>query len=221
MPSDRLKAKAQTIYTVDEYLALEREAVSRHEYVDGEIRAMAGESDEHGDISVNLILQLGNQLKGKDWRVRAKDAKIKTGGFNSAAQAKSNKGMFSYPDLVVICGEVEYHDKKKDIILNPKVVIEVLSDSTGGFDKGAKFVRYRLFNDTLTDYILVWQDAPQVEHFIRQEDNSWRAYTYIGMDKVFSIENIQCKLELREIYDRIKFSKAALNFLKEIEDINK
>lgn len=207
------------LYTVDEYLRMEREALERHEYIDGEIFLMAGESDEHGDISVNLTIELGNQLKGKECRVRSKDAKIKSGGFDQSV-GRSTKGMFSYPDIVVICGEVKYHDKKKDIFLNPKVIIEILSESTGDFDRGEKFMRYRMFNETLTDYILVSQDAPQVEHFIRQDDNGLKVFTYLGTDKVCRVESIECELKLAEIYDRIVFSKKTLNFLKEIESIN-
>lgn len=218
MALPKLKAREEKLYTVDEYLSLEREAAERSEYFDGEIFLMAGESDEHGDISVNLIGELRAQLKNKDCRVRAKDAKIKSGGFEQKI-GQSTKGMFSYPDLVIICGEVKYHDKKKDIILNPKIIIEVLSESTEVFDRNHKFTRYKMFNETLTDYILVSQDNPQVEHFIRQDDNSWKMFTYIGLDKICRIDSIECELKLSEIYDRIKFSKKTLKFLKEIENI--
>ena len=218
MPLAKLKTKARTDYTVDEYLEMERAAVERHEYIDGEIYQMAGESDAHGDISVNLTLAFGNQLRGKDCRVRVKDAKIKSGGFNQPV-GKSTKGMYSYPDLVVVCGEVEYHDKKKDVILNPKIIIEVLSDSTEIFDRNDKFTRFRMFNETLTDYVLVSQEKPQIEHFIRQDDRSWKQFVYIGLDKICRIESIECSLDLKEIFDRIVFSKKTLAFLKEIENI--
>lgn len=212
-----LKVKQKKLYTVDEYLEMERASLERHEYIDGEIFLMAGESDEHGDISVNLISEFRFQLKGKDCRVRAKDAKIKSGGF-SPKSGQSTKGMFSYPDLVIICGEVKYHDKKKDVIVNPKVIIEVLSESTEIYDRNDKFTRYKMFNETLTDYILVSQDKPQVEHFIRQDDNSWKVYTYIGLDEVCPIPSIECELKLSEIYDRVEFSKKTLDFLKEIKN---
>ena len=169
-------------------------------------------------FSANLSGELYIQLKGKDCQARIKDAKIKSGGF-AQTEGQSMKGMFSYPDLVVICGEVKYHDKKKDIILNPKVIIEVLSDSTGNFDRGDKFTRLRMFNETLTDYLLVSQDKPQIEHFVRQDDNNWKVFTYIGLEKMCPIESIECELKLREVYDRIKFSKKTLSFLKEIENI--
>ncbi len=207
------------IYTFAEYLKMERESLERHEYIDGEIFLMAGESDAHGIISANLSGEFYLQLKGKNCQLRIKDAKIKSGGFNQIP-GKATKGMFSYPDLVIICGEVKYHDKKKDVILNPKVIIEVLSDSTGDFDRGEKFTRYRMFNETLTDYILVAQDVPQIEHFVRQEDDNWKVFTYIGLDKICKVQSIECELKLSEVYDRIKFSKKAINFLKELEEIN-
>lgn len=214
----KLKSKTRTDYTVDEYLEMERAAVERHEFIDGEIYQMAGESDAHGIISANLSGEIYSQLKSKDCQLRIKDAKIKSGGF-AQMLGKSTKGMFSYPDLVVVCGEVIYHDKKKDVILNPKVIIEVLSGSTEVFDRNDKFIRYSMFNDTLTDYVLVSQEVPQIEHFIRQDDNSWKQYVFIGLDKVCRVESIECNLDLKEIYDRIKFSKKTLDFLKEIENI--
>ena len=214
----KLKRQTERLYTIDEYLELDRASEERWQYLDGEVWMMAGESDEHGDISVNLIRELSLQLKGRDCRVRAKDAKVKTGGF-ARKVGQSMKGMFSYPDVVVICEDVKYHDKKKDVILNPHVVIEVLSESTGGFDRGDKFMRYRMFNPTLTDYILVSQDKPFVEHFIRQDDDNWKLFVYIGLDKSFNIESIECELKLSEIYDRVKFSRQAQNFLDEIANI--
>jgi len=215
----KLEKDSEKIYTAQAYLELERIAKHRHEFIDGEIFLMAGESDNHGIISANLGGEFYLQLKGKDCQLRIKDAKIKSGGFAQKAGG-STKGMFSYPDLVVICGEVKFYDKKRDIILNPKVIIEVLSESTEIFDRNDKFTRYKMFNETLTDYVLVSQDKPQIEHFIRQDDNSWKIFTYIGLDKICRVESIECELKFADIYDRIKFSKKTLNFLKEIESIN-
>ena len=205
----KLKQETERLYTVDEYLELDRTSEERWQYLDGEVWMMAGESDEHGDISVNLIAELRFQLKGKDCRVRAKDSKIKSGGFTRKV-GQSKKGMFSYPDVVVICDDVKYHDKKKDIILNPHVVIEVLSESTADFDRGDKFTRYRMFNPTLSDYILVSQNEPIIEHFTRGESNTWTLHTYVGLDKTVSIVSIECELKLSEIYDLIEFSDEIL-----------
>ncbi len=188
-------------YALEEYLELERSAELRSEFVDGEIFAMAGESGRHGDISASLLSSIVAGLRGSDCRARTKDTKVKSG----ALSKKFGKGMISYPDIVVICGEPEYHDKHKDVILNPKVVIEVLSESTEDFDRGTKFMRYRSFNDTLTDYILVSQDKPLIEHFIRQTNGDWLLKEYKGLKTEFQIESISCLLTLPEIYDRVEF----------------
>ncbi len=213
----KLKERTKRKFTVDEYLQLERAADERHEYIDGEIVQMAGESDAHGITSANLSGEFYVQLKGKNCQQRIKDAKIKTGGF-ARRIGESKKGMFLYPDLVVICGKVEHHDEYRDIILNPTVVVEVLSESTEVFDRNDKFQRYRMFNPTLTDYVLVSQDKPMVEHFIRQTDESWKLFIYFGLDKIFKIDSIDCELKLTEIYDRIVFSKEALDFIEEINN---
>lgn len=211
----KLKEKKSTIYTVEEYLKIDRQSDERYEFVDGQIRLMAGESGSHGDISTNLVRELSVQLKGKDCRVRSKDTKIKSGSFSQKNNQRT-KGMFSYPDLVVICGEPEYHDKHKDIILNPKVIIEVLSDSTAEFDRTNKFTRYRMFNPTLSDYVLVSQDKPLVEHFVRQPDDSWKVFIYFGLKETAKIESIKSALKLSEIYDRIEFSKEMMAELADI-----
>lgn len=215
MISAKLKKKKARLFTVEEYLDAERSSLERHEFVDGEIILMAGESGNHGDISANLTRELSLQMKGKDCRVRAKDTKIKSGGF-AENKGNSTKGMFSYPDLVVICGAPEYHDKFKDIVLNPKVIVEVLSESTEVFDRNNKFTRYRMFNPTLTDYVLVSQDKPMVEHFVRQEDDNWNLFIHIGLDKILKIESVECAIKLTDIYDRVEFSAKSLELINEI-----
>jgi Uma2 family endonuclease len=194
------KAKTEPYFTAEEYLTYEREADERSELIDGEIYAMAGESPAHGDISMNVAGILHNQLRGTNCRGRIKDTKVKSG----ALKERFGKGMISYPDVVVICGEPEYHDKHKDIVLNPTVIIEVLSESTADFDRGVKFTRYRMFNPTLTDYVLIWQDEALVEHYIRQENDDWLLKEYHGLDKSFRIESINCSLSMAEIYERIE-----------------
>jgi len=195
------KVKPFPYFSLEEYLKYEREAEERSELIDGDIYLMAGESGAHADISTNLTVSLGVQLRGKNCRARMKDTKVKSGAFKE----KFGKGMISYPDLVVICGEPEYHDQFKDIVLNPAVIIEVLSESTADFDRGVKFTRYRMFNPTLTDYILVWQDEPIVEHYIRQANGDWLFKEYHGLEKTLRIDSIECELKLSEIYDRIEF----------------
>jgi Uma2 family endonuclease len=197
--------KLQPRYTVDEYLALERAAEERHIYLDGEIIAMAGESLSHGRISVNLVVTLGAQLKGTPCEALTKETKVRSGPI--PMPGKTKKGLFSYPDILVVCGEIEHHDSHRDVILNPKVIIEVLSESTEGFDRGLKFERYQKHNPTLTDYILISQHKPQIEHFRRKTGGAWTYELHSGMKATVAIRSIRCSLKLSDVYDRVVFSE--------------
>lgn len=217
MALTEVSKKTAKLYTVGEYLTLDRESVERYQYLNGEIFLMAGETIRHGDISVNLTGELRAQLKGTDCRVLSKDTKTKSGGF-AAKPLQSRKGMFSYPDLVVICGEPQFQDDYRDIVLNPSVIVEVLSDSTEMFDRKEKLVRYRMFNSTLTDYILVSQDKPLVEHYKRQGNDDWIVTFHFGTAETLNIESINCHIELSEIYDRVQFTEEEQAFVREVEN---
>jgi Uma2 family endonuclease len=192
------------LVTVDEYLTRERASEDRHEYLDGEIIAMAGESPDHGDISVNLVALIAAQLKGTPCRARTKDTKVRSGPIPMSG--RGTRCLFSYPDLVVICGEVEYHDAHGDVILNPTTIIEVLSPSTEAFDRGEKFTRYQTHNPSLTDYLLVSQDRPQVEHFSRHTEDRWWYRRHAGLAAEVAVPNIRCTLRLADVYDRVTFA---------------
>ncbi len=189
---------------VDEYLALEREAFERHYYLDGEIFAMAGESPAHADVSANLLATVVSQLKGSPCRARTKDTKVRCA--LAPLPGHSTKGMFFYPDIVVICGEPEYHDAHKDIVLNPKAIFEVLSPSTEAFDRGEKFTRLQTCNPSLTDYVLVSQDRPQIEHYERQADGEWTYRLHLGLEAAVAVASIGCTLMLKDVYDRVVFA---------------
>jgi Uma2 family endonuclease len=204
-------AQPKPYYTIEDYLAIERTSDERYEFLDGEIYLMAGESGAHGDICTNLVREISFQLKGTACRIRSKDTKVRSGA--EPQKARTTKGMFSYPDLVVFCGELQHHDNFKDVVTNPAVVIEILSESTAEFDRGEKFVRYRNWNPTLTDYISVSQDKPFVEHFVRQLDGSWMLKEYRGFDAAFTIDSINCSLRFSEVYDRVEFFADVLDGL--------
>lgn len=195
----------QTIarHTVEEYLTLERESEERHEYLDGLIYAMAGESTQHGDISVNLVRDVSTQLKGTPCRVWTKDSKVLSGPAIKAS--RSTKGLFSYPDLVVVCGEPRFLDEHQDVLLNPAVIIEVLSPATEGFDRGDKFRRYRTQIPSLTDYVLVSQAFPLIEHFRRQANDEWVLSAASDIESNLQIASIDCTHHLSEVYDRVTF----------------
>ncbi len=197
--------QAEKLLTVEEYLAFEREAEERHEYLDGVLYAMAGESPTHGDISANLVYELMGQLRDRPCRVRFKDTKVFSGSPLLAQVRKSRKGLFSYPDIVVVCEEPRYLEHHRDVLMNPQVLIEVLSDSTEAFDRGAKFIRYRKALPSLTDYILVWQELPLIEHFIRQADGNWLARLIEGLEANLHIASLDCTLKLSEIYRLVNF----------------
>jgi Uma2 family endonuclease len=194
--------KSEMLFTIGEYLTIERHSEDRHEFLDGYIFAMAGESGRHADISTNLTTTISTQLRNTPCRARAKDTKVHSG---PVPRPNSIKGFFSYPDLVVICGEPLYHDEHQDVVMNPAVIFEVLSESTESFDRGEKFQRYQIWNPTLSDYVLVSQTRPVIEHYARQADGSWSYRIFTGLESRLEIATIHCELPLAEVYDRITF----------------
>lgn len=196
--------RSETLYTEEEYLALERTSEERHEYLDGKIYLMAGESINHGDICVNLVGQFYNQLKGSPCRALSKDMKVRSGPIPKPG--RSTEGLYSYPDIVVVCGEPRFHDEFRDVLLNPKVIIEVLSLSTEAFDRGEKFWRYRTYLESLTDYLVISQTRLLVEHFKREENGLWIIKPpVVDLDESVEIPSIGCALRMNEIYDRVLF----------------
>jgi Uma2 family endonuclease len=197
------RLKTEPVYTEEEYLAFEREADERHQYLDGVIYDMAGESPEHGVISTNLIALIVTHLRGKDCRTFTKDVKVRSGPL--PPNRLRPKGLFSYPDIVVVCGTMQFLDEYEDVLINPTVIIEVLSDTTEKFDRQQKFLRYQQYLPSLRDYVLVSQDEPAVQVF-RRHSSEWR-YTAVSDPKSsVSIPSIKCELRLRDIYDRVTFT---------------
>ena len=196
--------QTQIRYTEDQYLSMERESEERHEYLDGQIYAMAGESPEHGAICTNLTVDIGLQLRGTPCQAFSKDMKVRSGTL--PRRRYSQKGLYSYPDLVIVCGELQFLDKNRDVLINPKVIIEVSSPTTEAFDRSEKFRRYRTFNPSLTDYLIVAQNRPSVEHFSRQENGLWViATSVVELSESVHIASVNCALRLVEVYDRVEF----------------
>lgn len=196
--------KPESLYTEDEYLALERASQERREYLDGQIYLMAGESPAHGTICTNLTIEVGSQLKGTPCRAFSKDTKVRSGPIPKSPY--SAQGFYSFPDLVVVCGEAQYLDEHRDVLVNPNVIIEVLSPTTEAFDRGEKFVRYREHLDSLTDYVVVAQAMALVEHFARQSNGEWViAPTATNRSDSVALSSIGCTLRLSEVYDPIVF----------------
>lgn len=195
----------QGIYAATDYFAIERFAEERHEFIDGAIIAMAGESIAHGDITMNISGSLFIQLKGKPCRVLTKDTKVCSGP--SPRKPFTTAGLYSYPDVLVICGEPMYLDKNNDIVLNPTVIIEVLSPTTEEFDRGEKLKRYQLWNVTLKHCLLVSQDEPRIDLYNRNAEGGWTFESHNGLDDRVSLSAIDCVLNLADTYDRVVFAE--------------
>jgi Uma2 family endonuclease len=191
-------------FTVEEYLAFERSSEERHEYLDGVIYAMAGESPDHGRICTNLVATLVPQLRGSDCEVFSKDMIVRCGPYH----AHTREGLFAYPDLVVVCGAMQFHSQAQDVLINPKIIVEVLSPSTEAFDRGEKFHRYRRWLPTLTDCVLVAQDRPLIDHYQRTSGGRWELETLEGLDAHLHLPSIACTVLLADVCERIVFPPA-------------
>lgn len=200
----------EPLYTEAEYLTFERAAQERHEYLDGVIYAMAGESPAHGKISVNLVRLISTRLLGKDCDLFTKDTKVRSGPLPKLRLQP--KGLFSYPDLVVVCGESKYLDDFQDVLTNPIAIIEVLSDSTEEFDSRQKFLRYQQYLPSLVDYVLVSQTEPAIEIFHRPSPKSarWEYTAASGLKGRIVIPALKCPLKLAEVYYRVTFPAAEI-----------
>ncbi len=190
------RAKTHPIFTVENYLDFERLSKERHEFLDGTVYAMAGESPRHSTICFNLYTVVGGQIRGKRCRGFSPNMKIAT----------NSQGLFSYPDLAIVCGEPVLHDRKGDVLANPSVIFEVLSPSTEHYDRGEKFLRYVNGIESLTDYVLISQEKPLVERFEKQPDGEWAKTEIEGLQSILRLDLIECEIALAELYNLVEFS---------------
>ena len=182
---------AQTYFTPEEYIALERKADYKSEYFNGHIIAMAGASSEHNLIIGDIFYGLYPELRQRGCLVYTSDMRVRP----------SPGDTYVYPDVVVVCGEPEFEDDAFDTLLNPIVIVEVLSPSTEVYDRGEKFTRYKQLA-SLQEYVLVSQDKVQVEHY-RRHGTQWGLSHYRELEDVLRLPAIGCELPLRDIYARV------------------
>lgn len=179
-------------YTPEEYFAIERESDIRHELLDGEVYAMAGASPEHELIVSDVDTSLKTQLRGKGCRV-----------YISGLRLKVSQRSYFYGDLSVVCGEPLFVlESGLKSLINPTVVIEVLSPSTAEFDRGEKFRRYQSI-ESLQEYVLIDQYKPIIEVYTRQPNGKWLYATMQGLDSTAMLESIGCTLLLSDVYERV------------------
>jgi Uma2 family endonuclease len=188
----RMSSQVQQQYTPEEYLALERQAQCKSEYYAGEIFAMAGASRWHNLIVTNVLRELSLQLKGRPCTTYHSDMRVKV----------SPTGLYTYPDVTVVCGEAQFEDNQQDTLLNPMLIVEVVSESTEAYDRGGKFAHYRKLT-SLMEYVLITQTKPHIEHYVRQPDNRWLLAEADSLQDTLHLPSIDYRLALAEVYDKV------------------
>lgn len=182
--------------TPQEYLRLDRAASYKSEYIDGEIVAMAGASLVHNLIVGNILGELHQQLRAGPCQVYPSDVRVLI----------PKTGSYVYPDVSIVCDEPQVADVQFDILLNPVFIVEVLSESTEALDRGKKFERYRRL-DSLQEYLLVSQDEPHIDRYVRQPNGDWLLTPFSDLDGVVDLLSIGCHLSLVEVYRKVSFGK--------------
>jgi Uma2 family endonuclease len=176
----------------EEYLALERRSEEKHEYLDGEIFAMTGASRQHNLIALNIAASLHAQLADRPCEPYMGDMRIQVAA----------TGLYTYPDVVVVCGEPQLADDSFDTLLNPTLIVEVISPSTEGYDRGKKFAHYRAL-ESLAEIVLVSQERIEVERFSRQPEGGWLLLEANRLEDRLPLPSIGCELSLAAVYKRV------------------
>lgn len=189
------------LFTSAEYLEFERQSEVKHELIDGEILEMAGATKSHNLILANVLRLLGNQLLERDCNAFGSDMRVKI-----TATEK-----YTYPDVVAVCGEEIYEDDTEDTLLNPQLIIEVLSKSTAGYDRGAKFEYYQTI-ESFREYVLISQEPFRVEQYVRKNKNEWTYFEFRKAEDIVKLNSIDCQISLQDIYHKIqqKFPKEVI-----------
>jgi Uma2 family endonuclease len=190
-----MSTQPKTFLTPEEYLEYERQSDVKHEYFKGEMFAMAGGSSWHGVIINNVGGELRQRLREKPCVVCVSDVRLKV----------TATGLYTYPDIMVLCGDIQHADDRKDTVLNPILIVEVLSPSTRDYDRGQKFQHYRTL-PSLHEYLTVAQEVPHVEHWIRQAEHRGSFAEYDNLNEIVRLASLGIDLPLAEIYLKIGFT---------------
>jgi Uma2 family endonuclease len=194
-----MSAQSQPRLTPEQYLELERAAIDvRSEYYNGRMYAMSGGTHTHAIVIGNLARRLGNALEKGPCVVTTSDMRIRV----------NKTGLYTYPDIVVVCDPPQYGDGRHDTVLNPALIVEVLSPSTEAYDRGFKFAQYRAL-ESLQEYALVSQSEPRVEVFRRQPSGDWLLSEATGMEATLRFNSVNCSIAVKDIYDKVTFDGEA------------
>lgn len=186
-----MTAKPKPLITIEEYLAQERSGNIRNEYFGGDVFAMAGGSETHNLIAGNTYASLHAQFRQRPCRVYPSDMRVKI----------SQSGLYTYPDISIVCGQPQFEDDHRDTLLNPMVIIEVLSPSTESYDRGKKFQNYRMI-PALQEYLLISQDTRHMEHYVRQPDNHWLLSEVSGANDTILMPSVESRLTVLDVYEK-------------------
>jgi Uma2 family endonuclease len=181
-------------FTVDEYLAMEAVAEYKSEFLDGEIFALAGGTIDHNAVALDCAIELSQRLDAEKCQVMNSDNRL---------QIEPN-GLYTYPDVMVICGKIQLVERRKDTVTNPLLIVEVLSESTRDHDRGAKFDLYKQI-PSLREYVLIESERARVECYHRTADDRWTIEAFDGLDAVARLESIACEIPLRRLYRRVSW----------------
>jgi len=191
-----MSAAPERVWTVDEYLAADRDSDLKHEYLNGYYYAMAGAKRSHNLVSMSTGHALYPHVRRHGCEIYPSDMRVKT-----------PSGMYAYPDIVLVCGKPQIVvEKGNDTLLNPTIIVEVMSPTTERFDRTTKFREYRSL-PSLQEYILIAQDKPLVERFVRQPDGNWVYYDAVGLDAAMDIAALDCIIALSEVYEQVTFEE--------------
>jgi Uma2 family endonuclease len=192
-----MSLQPKSYLTPEEYLEIERSADYKSEYFNGQIFAMGGASPNHVLIVTNVVSELRLQLKSRPCTVYSTDLRVRV----------SPAGLYTYPDVVVVCGDPHFSDTHRDTLTNPVLIVEVLSKSTKDYDRGEKFEQYRSI-ESFVEYVLIAQDKHHVEHYSRQSDKTWIFSETNRVEDIIELNSIGCKLAVSEIYDKVDLLRA-------------
>lgn len=195
--------------TEEEYLAFEASSPRKHEYFYGEIYAMTGGTESHNLLAGNAHASLHTQLRKRPCKVYNSDQRIKV----------MATGLHTYPDVTIVCGVTQFIDRPHQTLINPTVIIEVLSPSTERYDRGMKFQNYRTI-PTLQDYLLISQNHHRIEHYTRQDNGTWLLREAVGREAHITIRSIDCILTLEDVYEKVEFEPDETGIPREIPPVD-
>jgi Uma2 family endonuclease len=181
--------------TPEQYLEIEREAEFKSEYFNGEMFAMAGAKEAHNLLATNVVGMLYAQLRSGPCRIYANDMRVRV----------SATGLYTYPDVIVVCGERHFLDDRRDTLLNPKLIVEVLSPSTEAYDRGRKFEHYKTI-ESIAEYLLISSDRVHVDLFRRQPDGDWLLKSADRIEDTLDLQSVGCRLSLADLYEQVELA---------------